>query len=186
MQVEPRLLGIGLYDAHHYRRKNIHFLFDMGMVIGYINSMKSDYVFRHPSGACIAITDYLTFELGFRAVLIILHLLPIQIIEVQPMSFKLNINILADTDNSTNGREQYNPLLRTTRNHIRRPRLEGYITAIRKGEYSWARLAILQKSLPRTAARARANGDVWTAYWADSVMACIEVHGHKVQRKADK
>jgi len=102
------------------------------------------------------------------------------------MSFKLNINILADTDNSTTGREQYNPLLRTTRNHIRRPRLEGYITAIRKGEYSWARLAILQKSLPRTAASARANGDVWTAYWADSVLACIEMHGHKVQRKADK
>ena len=102
------------------------------------------------------------------------------------MSFKLNINILADTDNSTNGREQYNPLLRTTRNHIRRPRLEGYIAAIRTGQYSWARVAILQKSLPRTASNARANGDVWTAYWADSVMACIEVHGHKVQRKADK
>ena len=102
------------------------------------------------------------------------------------MSFKLNINILADTDNTTTGREQYNPLLRTTRNHIRRPRLEGYITAIRKGEYSPARLRILQKSLPRTAASARASGDVWTAYWADSVLACIEVHGHKVQRKADK
>ena len=102
------------------------------------------------------------------------------------MSFKLNINILADTDNSNQGRETHNPLLRTTRNHIRRPRLEGYITAIRKGEYSWARLRILEKSLPRTAASARANGDVWTAYWADSVMACIEVHGHKVQRKADK
>ena len=102
------------------------------------------------------------------------------------MSFKLNINILADTDNTTTGREQYNPLLRTTRNHIRRPRLEGYIDAIRKGEYSWARLAILQKSLPRTAASARASGDVWTAYWADSVLACIEMHGHKVQRKADK
>ena len=137
-------------------------------------------------GAVFDTLYYPTFELGFRALLVILHLLPIQIIEVQPMSFKLNINILADTDNSTNGREQYNPLLRTTRNHIRRPRLEGYITAIRKGEYSWARLAILQKSLPRTAASARASGDVWTAYWADSVMACIEVHGHKVQRKADK
>ena len=48
------------------------------------------------------------------------------------MSFKLNINILADTDNITTGREQYNPLLRTTRNHIRRPRLEGYIAAIRR------------------------------------------------------
>ena len=186
MQVERRLLAIGLYDAHHYRRKNFHFLFDKGMVIGYINSMKSDYVFRLASGARIAITDYLTFELGFRPILTFLYLLSIQIIEVQPMSFKLNINILADTDNSTTGREQYNPLLRTTRNHIRRPRLEGYITAIRKGEYSWARLAILQKSLPRTAASARASGDVWTAYWADSVMACIEVHGHKVQRKADK
>ncbi len=148
--------------------------------------MKSDNVFRLPSGACIAITDYLTFKLGFRAILTFLHLLSMQIIEVQPMSFKLNINILADTDNSTNGREQYNPLLRTTRNHIRRPRLEGYITAIRKGQYSWARLRILEKSLPRTAASARANGDVWTAYWADSVLACIEVHGHKVQRNADK
>ena len=101
------------------------------------------------------------------------------------MSFKLNINILADTDNASNGRETFNPLLRTTRNHIRRPRLEGYISAIRKGEYSPARLRILQKSLPRTAATARAKGDVWTAYWADSVLACIEVHGHKVQRNAD-
>ena len=137
-------------------------------------------------GAVFDTLYYPTFELGFRALLVILHLLSIQIIEVQPMSFKLNINILADTDNSTTGREQYNPLLRTTRNHIRRPRLEGYIAAIRKGQYSWARLAILQKSLPRTAASARASGDVWTAYWADSVMACIEVHGHKVQRKADK
>ena len=186
MQVELRLLGIGLYDAHHYRRKNFHFLFDRCMVTGYIIGMKSDDVFRLPFGACIAITDYLTFELGFRPILTFLYLLSIQIIEVQPMSFKLNINILADTDNSTTGREQYNPLLRTTRNHIRRPRLEGYITAIRKGQYSWARLRILQKSLPRTAASARANGDVWTAYWADSVMACIKVHGHKVQRKADK
>ena len=137
-------------------------------------------------GAVFDTLYYPTFKLGFRALLVILHLLSIQIIEVQPMSFKLNINILADTDNSSNGREQYNPLLRTTRNHIRRPRLEGYITAIRKGEYSWARLAILQKSLPRTASNARANGDVWTAYWADSVLACIEVHGHKVQRNADK
>ena len=137
-------------------------------------------------GAVFDTLYYPTFELGFRALLILLHLLSIQIIEVQPMSFKLNINVLADTDNSTTGREQYNPLLRTTRNHIRRPRLEGYITAIRKGEYSWARLRILEKSLPRTAATARASGDVWTAYWADSVLACIEVHGHKVQRKADK
>ena len=98
------------------------------------------------------------------------------------MSFKLNINILADTDNASNGRETFNPLLRTTRNHIRRPRLEGYIAAIRKGEYSPARLRILQKSLPRTAATARAKGDVWTAYWADSVLACIEVHGHKADK----
>lgn len=148
--------------------------------------MERDYSFRFRWGAVFDTLYYLTFELGFRAVLIILHLLSIQIIEVQPMSFKLNINILADTDNTTTGREQYNPLLRTTRNHIRRPRLEGYIDAIRKGQYSWARLAILQKSLPRTAASARAKGDVWTAYWADSVLACIEVHGHKVQRKADK
>ena len=34
MQVELRLLGIGLYDAHHYRRKNFHFLFDKCIVIG--------------------------------------------------------------------------------------------------------------------------------------------------------
>ena len=102
------------------------------------------------------------------------------------MSFKLNINILTDTNNTNSGRETYNPLLKTTPNHIRRGVLEGHVAAIRKGEYSWARLAILQKSLPRTAANARTKGDVWTAYWADQVMACIEVHGHKVQRKADK
>ena len=97
------------------------------------------------------------------------------------MAFKLNLNILADADNNATGRETFNPLLRTGKQHIRRPRLEGYISAIRKGEYSPARLRILQKSLPRTAATARAKGDVWTAYWADSVMACIEVHGHKAK-----
>ena len=152
------------------------------MVTGYINSMKSDDAFHFPLEAVFDALCYLTFKLGFRALLAILHLLPIQIIEVQPMSFKLNINILADTDNASNGRETFNPLLRTTRNHIRRPRLEGYISAIRKGEYSPARLRILQKSLPRTAATARAKGDVWTAYWADSVLACIEVHGHKADK----
>ena len=144
--------------------------------------MKSDDAFHFPLEAVFDALCYLTFKLGFRALLAILHLLPIQIIEVQPMSFKLNINILADTDNASNGRETFNPLLRTTRNHIRRPRLEGYISAIRKGEYSPARLRILQKSLPRTAATARAKGDVWTAYWADSVLACIEVHGHKADK----
>ena len=152
------------------------------MVTGYINSMKSDDAFHFPLEAVFDALCYLTFELGFRALLAILHLLPIQIIEVQPMSFKLNINILADTDNASNGRETFNPLLHTTRNHIRRPRLEGYISAIRKGEYSPARLRILQKSLPRTAATARAKGDVWTAYWADSVLACIEFHGHKADK----
>ena len=158
------------------------FLFDSSMVTGYINSMKSDDAFHFPLEAVFDTLYYPTFELGFRALLAILHLLSCQIIEVQPMSFKLNINILADTDNASNGRETFNPLLRTTRNHIRRPRLEGYITAIRKGEYSPARLRILQKSLPRTAATARAKGDVWTAYWADSVLACIEVHGHKADK----
>ena len=98
------------------------------------------------------------------------------------MSFKLNINILADTDNTNTGRETFNPLLRITPKHTNRPLLEGYIAAIRKGEYSPARLRILQKSLPRTAATARAKGDVWTAYWADSVLACIEVHGHKADK----
>ena len=46
MQVELRLLGIGLYDAHHYRRKNFHFLFDSGFVMGYIIGMERDYSFR--------------------------------------------------------------------------------------------------------------------------------------------
>jgi hypothetical protein len=148
--------------------------------------MKSDDAFHFPLEAVFDALCYLTFKLGFRALLAILHLLPIQIIEVQPMSFKLNINILADTDNTSTGRETFNPLLRITPNHTNRPLLEGYIAAIRKGEYSWARLRILQKSLPRTAASARAKGDVWTAHWADAALACIEVHGHKVQRKSDK
>ena len=144
--------------------------------------MKSDDAFHFPLEAVFDALYYPTFQLAFRSLLVILHLLPIQIIEVQPMSFKLNINILCDTETTTTGREAFNPLLRTTRNHIRRPRLEGYISAIRKGEYSPARLRILQKSLPRTAATARAKGDVWTAYWADSVLACIEVHGHKADK----
>ena len=151
--------------------------------------MKSDDAFHFPLEAVFDALYYSTFQLAFRSLLVILHLLPCQIIEVQPMSFKLNINILTDTDNTNQGRETFNPLLRTTRNHIRRPRLEGYIDAIRKGEYSPARLRILQKSLPRTAASARAKGDVWTAYWADSVLACIEFHGHKVgwpRTKSDK
>ena len=42
MQVEWRLLGIGLYDAHHYRRKNFHFLFDSEFVMGYIIGMERD------------------------------------------------------------------------------------------------------------------------------------------------
>ena len=46
MQVELRLLGIGLYDAHHYRRKNFHFLFDSMFVMGYIIGMERDYSFR--------------------------------------------------------------------------------------------------------------------------------------------
>ena len=46
MQVELRLLGIGLHDAHHYRRKNFHFLFDSGFVMGYIIGMERDYSFR--------------------------------------------------------------------------------------------------------------------------------------------
>ena len=102
------------------------------------------------------------------------------------MSFKLNINILADTDNTTTGREAFNPLLRTTPKHIQRPLLQAHEAAIRKGEYSWARLGILAKTMPLVIKRARANGDVWTAYQAEQVLACIEFHGHKVQRKADK
>ena len=51
MQVEPRLLGIGLYDAHHYRRKNFHFLFDSRFVTGYIIGMERDYSFRFRRGS---------------------------------------------------------------------------------------------------------------------------------------
>ena len=98
------------------------------------------------------------------------------------MSFKLNVNILSGGDATTTGRETFNPLLRTTPNHIRRGQLEGHIAAIRKGQYSWARLRILQKTLPTTVSRARKTGDVWTAHWAEQVLACIEVHGHKVTR----
>ena len=53
MQVERRLLGIGLYDAHHYRRKNFHFLFDSGFVMGYIVYMKSNKAFHFPLGGCL-------------------------------------------------------------------------------------------------------------------------------------
>jgi hypothetical protein len=109
------------------------------------------------------------------------------------MSFKLNVNILSGNDNTSTGRETFNPLLRTTPktfnpllrttpNHIRRGQLEGHISAIRKGQYSWARLRILEKTLPTTVTRARKTGDVWTAHWAEQVLACIEVHGHKVTR----
>ena len=105
------------------------------------------------------------------------------------MSFKLNINILCDADNTTTGRETFNPLLRNVPNHIRRPLLQAHEAAIRKGEYSWARLGILQKTMPLVIKRARANGDVWTAYQAEQVLACIEFHGHKVgwpRTKSDK
>jgi hypothetical protein len=132
---------------------------------------------------------YSTFKLGFWPVLVLLHLLSIQIIEVQPMSFKVIVNVLNDADDSGNTRDTFNPLLRTSATGWHRPLLQGYVAAIRKGEYSWARLGILSKTLPRTAANARANGDVWTAHWADQVMAAIEVHGHKVgwpRTKTDK
>ena len=98
------------------------------------------------------------------------------------MSFKLNVNVLTDADNASTGRNTFNPLLRNTPNHIRRGQLESHISAIRKGEYSWARLRILEKTLPNTVSRARQTGDVWTAHWAEQVLACIEVHGHKVTR----
>jgi hypothetical protein len=105
------------------------------------------------------------------------------------MSFKVIVNILNDADDTGNTRDTYNPLLRTSPTGWHRPLLQGYVSAIRKGEYSWARLGILSKTLPRTAEQARAKGDVWTAHWADQVMAAIEVHGHKVgypRTKADK
>jgi hypothetical protein len=98
------------------------------------------------------------------------------------MSFKLNVNILSGDSNTSTGRNTFNPLLRTTPNHIRRGQLESHISAIRKGQYSWARLRILEKTLPNTVSRARSTGDVWTAHWAEQVLACIEVHGHKVTR----
>lgn len=97
------------------------------------------------------------------------------------MAFKLNLNILADNANNATGRETFNPLLRTGKQHIRRPLLEAHQAAIRKGEYSAARLGILAKTLPLVAKRARTNKDPWTAYWADQVIACIEFHGHKAK-----
>jgi len=98
------------------------------------------------------------------------------------MSFKLNINILADTDNTTTGRETFNPLLKTAgRNHIARPRLEAQLTQVRRGEMPAAQVRLLSKTLPSTAARARTNGDVWTAYHADALLAGIKFHGHKAK-----
>jgi len=105
------------------------------------------------------------------------------------MAFKLNINTLTGgVAYDPDAPARFNPALTTSPTGWHRPLLQGYVAAIRKGEYSWARLGILSKTLPRTAANARANGDVWTAHWADQVMAAIEVHGHKVgfPRKADK
>ena len=55
MQVELRLLGIGLYDAHHYRRKNFHFLLDKCIVIGYIIGMERDYSFRFRWGLSLTL-----------------------------------------------------------------------------------------------------------------------------------
>ena len=55
MQVELRLLGIGLYDAHHYRRKNFHFLFDSRFVMGYIIGMERDYSFRFHWGLSLTL-----------------------------------------------------------------------------------------------------------------------------------
>ena len=97
------------------------------------------------------------------------------------MAFKLNINILTDADNTTTGRETFNPLLRNIPNHIRRPLLQAHEAAIRKGEYSQERLSMLSKTMPMVVKRARAKGDVWTAVAAEQVMACIEFHGHKAK-----
>jgi len=50
-------------------------------------------------------------------------------------------------------------------------------------------LGILAKTMPLVIKRARANGDVWTSYQAEQVLACIEFHGHKVgwpRTKSDK
>ena len=55
MQVDPRLLGIGLYDVHHYRRKNFHFLFDSRFVTGYIIGMERDYSFRFRWGLSLTL-----------------------------------------------------------------------------------------------------------------------------------
>ena len=90
------------------------------------------------------------------------------------MSFKLNINILADTDNTTTGRETFNPLLKTAgRNHIARPRLEAQLTQVRRGQMKESEMRLLSRVLPSTVKRARANGDVWTAYHADALLAGI-------------
>ena len=95
------------------------------------------------------------------------------------MAFKLNINILTDANETTTGRETFNPLLRNVPGHIRRPLLEAHESAIRKGQYSQERLTMLSKTMPMVVKRARAKGDVWTAYAAEQVLACIEFHGHK-------
>lgn len=97
------------------------------------------------------------------------------------MAFKLNINILTDADNTTQGREAFNPLLRNVPGHIRRPLLEAHESAIRKGQYPAERLTMLSKTMPMVVKRARAKGDVWTAYAAEQVIACIEFHGHKAK-----
>jgi hypothetical protein len=90
------------------------------------------------------------------------------------MSFKLNINILADTDNTSEGRETFNPLLRTTgRNHIARPRLENQLALVRRGQMKENEMRLLSRVLPSTVKRARATGDVWTAYHADALLAGI-------------
>ena len=98
------------------------------------------------------------------------------------MSFKLILNILADTDNATTGRETFNPLLKTAgRNHITRHRLESQLALVRRGEMPAAHVRLLSKTLPSTAARARTNGDVWTAYHAEALLAGIKFHGHKAK-----
>jgi hypothetical protein len=40
---------------------------------------------------------------------------------------------------------------------------------------------MLSKTMPMVVKRARAKGDVWTAYAAEQVIACIEFHGHKAK-----
>lgn len=90
------------------------------------------------------------------------------------MSFKVILNVLSDTDNTATGRETFNPLLMTAgRNHIARPRLENQLAQVRRGEMKQSQMRLLSKVLPHTVKRARANGDVWTAYHADALLAGI-------------